>query len=78
MRWHGWHAASAFSSNLLYWLFTNNFHRCNNQQVECVRGLERENEVFLEFCREYEKGQEEEQGREQVQEQEQEQGQEAE
>ena len=30
-RWHGWCAASAFSFNLLYY-----FHRCNNQQVECV------------------------------------------
>ena len=36
-RWHGWHATSAFSSNLLYCRFTNNFCRCNNQQVECVR-----------------------------------------
>ena len=36
MRWHGWCATSAFLFNLLYCLFTNNFHRCNNQQVECV------------------------------------------
>ena len=46
--------------------------------AEEVRGLEEENKVFLEFCREYEKGQEEEQGQEQGQEQEQEQGQGAE
>ena len=184
MRWHGWCAASAFLFNLLYCLFTNGFHRCNNQQVECmwaagvwgktckvclkakqkchaswgevtvensgfsafgptglaflerlvagvekmgtelvkvnkklgtidtvlregmieeadeivnegldnewynvwrdeemaeeVWELEKENEVFLEFCREYEQGQEEDQGQVQVQEQEQEQGQEAE
>ena len=39
--------------------------------AEEVWGLEKENEVFLEFCREYRKGQEEEQGQEQVQEQEQ-------
>ena len=183
-RWHGWRAASALLFTLLYYLFTNDFRRCNNQQVECVRavgargktckvclkakqkcdaswgevaavnsgfsafgptglallerlvagvekmgtelvkinkklgaidgvlregaieeadeivnegldnewydtwrneemaeevwGLEEENKVFLEFCREYEKEQEEEQGQEQVQEQEQEQGQGAE
>ena len=50
----------------------------DEEMVEEVRGLEEENKVFLEFCREYEKGQEEEQGQVQVQEQEQEQGQEAE
>ena len=190
-RWHGWHAASVLLFNLLHCLFTDDFRRCNNQQVECVRaagargktckvclkakqkcdtswgevavensgfsafgpmglvllerlvagvekmgmgiekvgaelvkvnkklgmidtvlcegaikeadkvvnegldnewydtwrdeemveevrGLEEENKVFLEFCREYEKGQEEEQGQEQEQEQEQEQGQEVE
>ena len=48
----------------------------DEEMAEEVRGLEEENKVFLEFCREYEKGQEEEQGQEQ--EQEQEQGQEAE
>ena len=36
-RWHGWHAASALFFNLLYYLFTNNFCRCNNKQVECVQ-----------------------------------------
>ena len=50
----------------------------DKEMAEEVWGLEEENKVFLEFCREYEKGQEEEQGQEQVQEQEQEQGQEAE
>ena len=183
-RWHRWRATSVLFFNLLYYLVTNDFRRCNNQQVECMwaagaRGktckvclkakqrcdaswgevaaensgfstfgpmgmallerlvagvekmgtelvkinkklgvidgvlregaideadeivnegldnkwydawrdeemveevweLEKENEIFLEFCWEYEKGQEEEQGQVQVQEQEQEQGQEAE
>ena len=36
-RWHGWRAASTLFFNLLYYLFTNDFHRCNNQQVECMR-----------------------------------------
>ena len=50
------------------------------KMAEEVRELEKENKVFLEFCREYKKGQEEEQVQVQVQEQEQEQeqGQEAE
>ena len=47
---------------------------CNEEMAEEVRGLEEENEVFLEFCWEYEKGQEEDQGQVQVQEQQQEQG----
>ena len=47
---------------------------CDKEMAEEVWGLEEENKVFLEFCWEYEKGQEEEQ----EQEQEQEQGQEAE
>ena len=50
----------------------------DEEMVEEVRELEEENEIFLEFCREYRKGQEEEQGQVQVQEQEQEQGQEVE
>ena len=36
-RWHGWRAASVLFFNLLYYLFTNDFRRCNNQHVECVR-----------------------------------------
>ena len=48
----------------------------DEEMVKEVWGLEKENEVFLEFCREYKKGQEEDQG--QVQVQEQEHGQEAE
>ena len=48
----------------------------DKEMVEEVRELEKENEIFLEFCWEYEKEQEEEQV--QVQEQEQEQGQEVE
>ena len=32
---------------------------CDEEMVEEVQGLEKENEVFLEFCWEYEKGQEE-------------------
>ena len=44
---------------------------CDEEMAEEVRGLEKENKVFLEFCWEYEKGQEEEQGQEQEQEQEQ-------
>ena len=36
-RWHGWRAASALLFNFLYYLFTNDFRRCNNQQVECMR-----------------------------------------
>ena len=43
----------------------------NEEMAEEVRGLEEENKVFLEFCQEYEKGQEEEQGQVQVQVQEQ-------
>ena len=35
-RWHGWRAASALLFNLLYCLFTDDFRRCNNQQVECM------------------------------------------
>ena len=50
----------------------------DKEMAEEVRELAKENEIFLEFCREYEKGQEEEQGQEQEQEQEQEQGQGAE
>ena len=50
---------------------------CEEEMAEEVWGLEKENKVFLEFCWEYEKGQEEDQGQKQVQEQEQEQGQEA-
>ena len=50
----------------------------DEEMVEEVWELEEENEIFLKFCREYRKGQEEEQGQVQVQEQEQEQGQEAE
>ena len=46
----------------------------NEEMAEEVRELEEENEIFLEFCWEYRKGQEEEQGQVQVQEQEQEQG----
>ena len=36
-RWHGWRAASALLFNLFYYLFTNDFRRCNNQQVKCIR-----------------------------------------
>ena len=53
----------------------------DKEMVEEVWELEEENEIFLEFCWEYRKGQEEDQGQprqEQVQEQEQEQGQGAE
>ena len=50
----------------------------DEEMAEEVWGLEEENKVFLEFCQEYEKGQEEDQGQEQEQEQEQEQGQGAE
>ena len=39
MRWHGWCATSALLFNLLYCFFTNDFHRCNNQQVECVQAM---------------------------------------
>ena len=36
------------------------------KKAEEVRELEEENKVFLEFCQEYEKGQEEDQGQVQV------------
>ena len=51
---------------------------CDKEMAEEVWELEKENEVFFEFCQEYKKGQEEDQRQVQVQEQEQEQGQEAE
>ena len=41
---------------------------CEEKMAEEVRELEKENKVFLEFCREYEKGQEEELGQEREQE----------
>ena len=44
----------------------------SEEMVEEVRDLEEENKVFLEFCWEYKKGQEEKQGQVQEQEQEQE------
>ena len=43
----------------------------DKEMVEEVQELEEENEIFLEFCWEYRKGQEEKQGQVQVQEQEQ-------
>ena len=44
----------------------------DKEMEEEVRELEEENKIFLEFCWEYKKGQEEEQGQVQEQEQEQE------
>ena len=46
----------------------------DKEMAEEVRELEKENEIFLEFCWEYEKGQEEEQRQEEEQKQEQGQG----